>query len=222
MSEGNDHADSEFTENVNFKRRPFLRSGMTPDPSASTSARSSSGDVPIPTGTVATVADRRGIDPAGLGETLAAIHAALVDGADAILGHYRSTDGPEALSGADGLAEAVFVAPEQWAQLPTDLDERERAAAKAVHAAHARDLGASEADLEEYDPLVTPSQAVGTLVRAGLSRRQAEVQVLRDGGLTQAEIGDRLGLATNTVKVHCHRIDTKVENARRLLDVVGS
>lgn len=180
------------------------------------------GDAPIPDELVAEVADRRGADPDVLGETLAAIHADLVDGADAILGHYRSTGGPEALSGPDGLAEVVFVSSGQWDRLPTDLDEGERRAAKAVHAAYARDLGAGDAHLEASDPLVMPSEAVGTLVRAGLSRRQAEVQVLREGGLTQAEVGDRLGLATNTVKVHCHRIDAKVENARRLLDVVES
>lgn len=180
------------------------------------------GDAPIPDELVAEVADRRGADPEVLGETLAAIHADLVDGADAILGHYRSTDGPEALSGPDGLAEVVFVPSEQWAQLPTELEDGERAAARAVHAAYARELGADEADLAASDPLVMPSETVGTLVRAGLSRRQAEVQVLRDIGLTQAEVGDRLGLATNTVKVHCHRIDTKVENARRLLAAVES
>ena len=193
---------------------------MTPDPSASTTDPAS-GDAPVPDDLVSTVAQQRGIDRDDLRSTLSANHSDLVEGADAILGHYRSTGG-ESLAGPDGLAEVVFVAPEQWVRLPTDLDEPTRAAAKAVHAAYARELGASEADLDDLDSLVMPSEAVGTLVRAGLSRRQAEVQVLRDAGLTQAEVGDRLGLATNTVKVHCHRIDAKVENARRLLDVVGS
>lgn len=48
------------------------------------------------------------------------------------------------------------------------------------------------------------------------------MQLLRDSGPTQAEVGDRLGLATNTVKVHCHRVDTEVADANRLLDLVGT
>jgi DNA-binding CsgD family transcriptional regulator len=176
---------------------------------------------PIPEGVVAAVADARGIDADELAAALAEVHADLVDGADAIRGHYRSEGGPPALATPDGLAEVIFVAPEQWAATPTELADPVRSAARAAHAAHARELGADEALLEEYAPLVMPSETVGTLVRAGLSRRQAEVQVLRDRGLDNAAIADRLGIATNTAKVHAHRVDAKVENARRLLAVVG-
>ncbi|MFB9804571.1 sigma factor-like helix-turn-helix DNA-binding protein [Haladaptatus pallidirubidus] len=65
-----------------------------------------------------------------------------------------------------------------------------------------------------------PSHVLSGLIRSGLSRRQAETQVLRMEGKTQAEIGEELGLGTGTVKSHCHRIDAKVREATKLLELV--
>ncbi|MFC4550706.1 MULTISPECIES: hypothetical protein [Halorussus] len=42
----------------------------------------------------------------------------------------------------------------------------------------------------------------------------------RRGRLTQAENADGLGIAKNTIEVHCHRIDAKVTDAKRLLELV--
>ena len=120
-----------------------------------------------------------------------------------------------------GLYDPVlFVDAETWDQSAQAVPEEIRTAAKAAHAEFARELDVDDATLAAFDPLVVPSRAVGELVRGGLSQRQAEVQVLRDAGYTQREVGERLGMATNTVKVHCHRIDTKVENAKRLIELV--
>jgi DNA-binding CsgD family transcriptional regulator len=178
--------------------------------------------VPVPDDTIAAVAAEHAVSESALAEALARIHADLVDGADAIHQYYESADGGPSLDAADGLATVLFVPEQQWRRLPTDLTDEMRAAAKAAHAEFARDCGASEETLTSSEALVMPSATVGELARAGLSPRQADVHVLREAGLTQAEIGDRLGMATNTVKVHCHRVDTKVENAARLLGLVGT
>jgi|GEM_PF-2455287 len=179
-------------------------------------------DVPIPATYVTSVAARNLVDEGELAEALASIHERMVDGADAIHEQYRSEDNPEPVAVADGLATVVFVTSETWEQVLADVPEQLRAPAKTTHAEFAGEFDVDEERLEGYDPLVMPSQEVGELVRAGLSRRQAEVQVLRNRGLTQREIGETLGMATNTVKVHCHRVDTKVENATRLLELVGA
>lgn len=178
--------------------------------------------VPIPDDIVASVAAECGVSESALAEALARIHADLVDGADAIHQYYEAEDFGPSLGIADGLATVLFVPDQQWHRLPTDLTDEMREAATAAHAAFARASGASEESLAEKQALVMPSKTVGELTRGGLSHRQAEVQVLREAGLTQAAISDRLGVATNTVKVHCHRIDTKVENAERLLDLVAT
>lgn len=178
-------------------------------------------DVPIPRTHVTSVAARNLVDEGELADALASIHEHMVDGADAIHQHYRSEDNPEPVAVADGLATVVFVTGATWDQVLADVPDELRAPAKATHAEFAREFDVDEERLAGHDPLVMPSREVGELVRAGLSRRQAEVQVLRNRGLTQREIGERLGMATNTVKVHCHRVDTKVENAQRLLELVG-
>lgn len=179
-------------------------------------------DVPIPDAHVSTVASEHAISEPALADTLAEIHGDLVEGADAIHQYYRSEDTPQSTVAADGLAEVIFVPTRMWEEIPTELTDEQRAAAKVVHTEFARDLGVDEPILTTHDALVMPSAEVGKLVRAGLSRRQAEVQVLRKSGLTQAAIGERLGMATNTVKVHCHRIDTKVSSAARLLSLVDT
>jgi DNA-binding CsgD family transcriptional regulator len=177
--------------------------------------------VPIPTALVERVADERSVDADALADLLAATYADLVDGADAIRTHYREEGHPAALDVGDGLATVLFVPADQWGSpVVSEYRGELRDAARAVHEAFARQRGASEEALAEFDALVVPSETLGRLVRAGLSRRQAEVQVLRGRGVTQAAIGDRLGMATNTVKVHCHRVDTKCEHARQLLALV--
>ena len=176
-------------------------------------------DVPIPARVVTAVAARNLIDEDDLWQALETIHRDIAEGADAIIDHYQLTDAPDAVSVADGLATVVFVDERTWNRSAADLPDELRTAAKAAHAEFAREVRA-EPDSEGTVPLVMPSREVGELVRAGLSQRQAEVQVLRDRGLTQREVGERLGMATNTVKVHCHRIDAKVEDARRLLELV--
>lgn len=176
--------------------------------------------VPIPEHLLPDAASEYSISESALADALTRIHDDLVEGADAIHQYYQSDDDAPSISTADGLAEVIFVSPKMWNQVPTELTDEMRTAVKAVHREFARSLGASEETLTTADPLVMPSAEIGEFTRAELSRRQAEVQVLRNAGLTQAEVGDRLGLATNTVKVHCHRIDTKVTNAKRLLDLV--
>ena len=177
-------------------------------------------DVPIPARVVTAVAARNLIDEDDLWQALETIHGDMADSADAIIDRYRSTDAADAVSVADGLATVVFVDERTWNRSAADLPDELRTAAKAAHAEFAQEVRA-EPDSEGTVALVMPSREVRALVRAGLSQRQAEVQVLRDRGLTQREVGDRLGMATNTVKVHCHRIDAKVEDARRLLELVG-
>jgi DNA-binding CsgD family transcriptional regulator len=173
---------------------------------------------PIPSSVVETVAERQAVDVTVLADAVESLHGSMVDGADAIHLQYRSTGGPPAHVARDGLVAVVFVPVATWNQVTADLDEEIRTAVRAVHAEFATDVGASVVEAAGSGvPLVVPSETVGRLVRSGLSRRQAEVQVLRDAGLTQAAVGERLGIATNTVKVHCHRIDEKVADARRLL-----
>jgi DNA-binding CsgD family transcriptional regulator len=179
-------------------------------------------DVPIPKTHVTSVAARNLVDEGELADALAAIHEQMVDGADAIHEQYRSEDNPEPVAIADGLATVVFVTAATWEQVLADVPGELRGPAKATHTEFAAEFDVDEERPTEYDPLVMPSQEVGELVRAGLSRRQAEVQVLRNRGLTQRETGEKLGMATNTVKVHCHRVDRKVENARRLLELVDT
>jgi DNA-binding CsgD family transcriptional regulator len=179
-------------------------------------------DAPIPGSTVETVAARSDVDPRALTEALDALHESLVDGSDAILEHYGTTDAPDAVTVADGLATVVYVDDDTWTRtldahgVPADLGP----AVRAVHAAFATDETGREDDESRGEPMVMPSRDVAELVRAGLSTRQAEVQVLHDAGLDYATVAERLDVAESTVKVHRHRIQEKVANAKRLLDHV--
>ncbi|WP_458206141.1 sigma factor-like helix-turn-helix DNA-binding protein [Haladaptatus sp. NG-SE-30] len=181
-------------------------------------------DVPIPRDIVGDVADRQAVSDTDLTEALATIHDDLIDGADAIHEYYVSeNDGNRApLIGGDGLVEVIFVDPERWTQMAErlGLSDDIGTATKAAHAAYAKRLGAEEHVLAGRDALVMPAHILSRLVRAGLSPRQAEVQVLRMEGTTQEEIGDKLGLEVGTVKSHCHRVDQKVAEARRLLTLL--
>jgi DNA-binding CsgD family transcriptional regulator len=175
---------------------------------------------PFPADLVEATAHEHGVDPAALGDALAAVHADLADGADAVYGYYRSGETPAPLPVADGLAVVLFLGADPLEQVPTDVDPDLRPAVAAAHAALAREGGADEAVLAAREPLVLPSEAVGRLVRAGLSRRQAEVQLLREHGVGVEATADRLGIAPSTVKVHRHRVDSKVAAARQLLEHV--
>ena len=179
-----------------------------------------SNGTPIPESHIVAVASEHAVSESALSEAIERTYGDLFEGADAIHQHYQSEDNLPSYVAANGIAEVIFITTQLWDRYQNDLSDETRAAVKAVHAEFARDIGASTEAPESYDPFVMPSRTVGELVRAGLSPRQAEVQVLRTAGLTQMEVGDRLGMATNTVKVHCHRIDTKVANANRLLDLV--
>ncbi|WP_227131031.1 helix-turn-helix transcriptional regulator [Halorubellus salinus] len=196
-------------------------------------------DAPIPATTIERVAARSDADARTLSKAVDDLHASLVDGSDAILERYETTDAPESVAVADGLAAVVFVDDQTWLQTldAHDVPDALRASVRAVHAAFAAevtdadargtdgdargtDANARGADAVHRDPLVLPSRTVGELVRVGLSTRQAEVQVLHDAGLDYATIAERLDVAESTVKVHRHRIQEKVANAKRLLDVV--
>ncbi|MFC6953428.1 helix-turn-helix transcriptional regulator [Halorubellus litoreus] len=180
-------------------------------------------DAPIPGSTVETVAGRADADPRALTRAVDALHESLVDGSDAILQHYRTTDAPDSVTVADGLATVVYVDDDTWTRtldthgVPADVAP----AVRAVHAAFATDETGRPGDESRREPMVLPSRDVAELVRAGLSTRQAEVQVLHDAGLDYATIADRLDVAESTVKVHRHRIQEKVANAKRLLDAVA-
>lgn len=183
---------------------------------------SSTADVPIPDELIADVAERHDVDEDELRDALAATYAYMADGADAIHEQYAAEDAtPDAPEVADGLASVIHVASDTWNQAVGDLSTTLRDAVMAVHARFADGLEAPGETPEDREPLVLPSERVGTLVRAGLSRRQAQVQVLDDAGLSTAEIAERLGVAESTVNVHRHRIDTKAEAAEQLLALLG-
>ena len=177
---------------------------------------------PISAERLSAIARRHDVDEDELREALVAIHDDLADGADAIHEHYASTgDAPEPITVADGLASAIYVDVAQWERTTATLPDDLRTAAKAAHAAIASEQEAGATTADGVSPLVMPSATVGRLVRSGLSRRQAEVQVLGTAGIADDEIADRLGIDESTVRVHRHRIETKVENAKRLLASVG-
>lgn len=175
-------------------------------------------DVPIPDQHVAAVADRHDVDEDELQAALAERYAYMADGADAIHERHAADEAtPDAAETADGLAAVIHVAGDTVDQALEDLSARLRDAVKAVHASFTDGLEEPAETPADREPLVVPSARIGRLVRAGLSRRQAQVQVLDETGLSTADIADRLGVAESTVNVHRHRVDAKVEEARELL-----
>lgn len=179
-------------------------------------------DVPIPEKHIAEVADSHDVAEDELREALAFTYADLAEGADAIHEHQASDEVPlNATDAAEGLASVIHVDAETWEQPTRDLPAKLREAVKTVHARFASALETPAADTGDREPLVMPSERIGALVRAGLSRRQAQVQVLDDVGLSTAAIAERLGVAESTVKVHRHRIGVKVDEAEQLLAIVG-
>jgi len=186
--------------------------------------------VPIDVQVVADAADEYGVSRADLVATLEDIDAYLVDNARDV--HARTTGelGKEALV-FEGVHFAVlYVDPDEWIELRVELDLGEDVwwAAKTSHAGETeRIVGAIDRlefvdELATNDLLVTPTPIVGDLVDAGLSHRQAAIQALRMEGDSQERIGEKMGIATGTVKSHCDRIDRKIERARRLLELVES
>jgi DNA-binding CsgD family transcriptional regulator len=172
---------------------------------------------PFSSSLVADVARDRDIDPDRLADTLATIHDDLADDGDAIEKHYDDEYDQPWHTTDDGLATVLFLGTPIWDRiadrldLPADL----RDAVTAVHAAFARDV--MDESVPGNEPLVLPSSRVVSLVRAGLSLRQAQVQVLRNEGHSQEAIADELDLDLGTVKTHCYRVDRKVSDARTLL-----
>ncbi|WP_435358552.1 sigma factor-like helix-turn-helix DNA-binding protein [Haloarchaeobius sp. DFWS5] len=197
-------------------------------------ATSSGVTVPFSTELVAETAADHGVDSTELTDALVTIHADLTDGADAIHAYYVGAtddaptfggdlgrdDLPEPTLADDGLVEVIAVTDADWQQTTADLDSALAAAVEGVHADYAARVSAGAATVDGLTPLVVPSNQLSGLVGAGLSRRQAAVQVLRSGGMTQADIAARLGLDVGTVKSHAYRVDEKVREAKRLLDLV--
>jgi hypothetical protein len=175
---------------------------------------------PFPASLVADVARDRGVDPDDLADALATVHDDLAAGGDTIKRHYDDEYDQPWHTTDDGLATVLFIGTDVWTQLADrlDLTAELRDAAKGVHAAFARDV--MDDSVPGSEPLVLPSSRVASLVRAGLSVRQAQVQVLRDEGRSQAAIADELGLDVGTVKTHSYRVDRKVSEARTLLAAV--
>ncbi|WP_267639734.1 sigma factor-like helix-turn-helix DNA-binding protein [Haloarchaeobius amylolyticus] len=195
---------------------------------------------PVPATLVDEVADRHDVASDALGTALDRIHDDLHEGADAIHVYYTGSNPdvpaygadldaqtvPEPVTGAAGLVTVVWVDDATWDGLTDrfDLSDELAAAVRAVHATHAGDVApetVSDDTATSLAPLVLPSLRVATLVRAGLSHQQGAVQTLREQGFTQADIAGRLGIDVGTVKSHCYRIDEKVRDARRLLEVLG-
>lgn len=54
-----------------------------------------------------------------------------------------------------------------------------------------------------------------------LSRREAEVQALKEAGYTHEEIGDDLGLSKSTVDEYSRRINDRVQRARATTKELG-
>ncbi|NHN43489.1 hypothetical protein G9C85_17870 [Halorubellus sp. JP-L1] len=70
-------------------------------------------------------------------------------------------------------------------------------------------------------PLTTWTPRIYDLEAGGMSRQEARAHVLRDGGLTQKQVRDRMDLpSTSAAKNALHRGDRKVRTARRLVDAV--
>lgn len=176
--------------------------------------------LPLPHALIHNTASRHAVDETELGSHLADIYAALLDDADTITQYYDTTTSPPTLQTPDALGELLFITPPVWPQLPTTVPHALRPAIQTTYTTYARTLGAAESHLARYDLVLLPTPSVAALNRAGLSPRQSMVQTLRTHGHTQEEIGDALDIATNTVKVHCHRIDRKVSAATQLLDLV--
>ncbi|MFD1644403.1 helix-turn-helix transcriptional regulator [Haloarchaeobius litoreus] len=177
---------------------------------------------PFSSSLVSDTARDHGVDPGHLADVLATIHDDLADSGDAIQKHYDDEYDQPWHTTDDGLATVLFVGTGVWSQLTDrlDLPARDRDAAMAVHAAFAQAV--MDESVPGSDAVVVPSPTVATLVNAGLSPRQAQVQALRDGGNTQQAIATELGLDLGTVKTHCYRIDRKVREAEALLDAVES
>lgn len=182
-------------------------------------------NIPLLRDIVEDTADNHRVSEADLSEAVASIYDDLIDGGNAIHKHYTDKIDNEILSPItteQDRVEVIFINPDMWNQMasrfdfPTDIE----AATKAVHERYALAVGADENAVAEHNALVMPSDLMAGFAHAGLSRRQAEVQILRMNEQTHEEISDTLGIETGTVKIHCHRIDQKINAAEDLLALV--
>lgn len=184
--------------------------------------------VPIDVQIVAETADEFGVDRADLVELLEDIYEYLGDNAQEI--HTRAiTELGEAALLFEGVHfEALYVDPDEWTEIREQLTlpERRWKAAKTSHNKEGEriidSLDRPEAvdELATNDVLIMPTPIVAALKEAGLSQRQAAIQAMRMAGDSQKRISQKMGIATGTVKSHCDRIDRKIEQAERLLEVI--
>jgi len=166
-------------------------------------------------------------------ELLDALEAAdevLMEGSDVIYEHYtQEADGGRdewLVDEGDQTATLYVHWSEEWQIIfeEAGLDDDDaaadelRRATKKVHHNQAMDNGADANVLGSVDAMVVWQPAIVRLVKAGLSKQEARVAVLRDDR-TQEEIADELGLSIGSVKSYCHRIDEKKRHARKLLEL---
>jgi DNA-binding CsgD family transcriptional regulator len=183
-------------------------------------------NTPLLNDVVEDTADTHTVSKADISEAVAAVYDDLVDGANAIHKHYVDETDDESLSPIiteQGRVEVIFIEPEMWDQMAVrfDFPSDVEGATKAAHETYALAVGADENAVVERAALVMPSYLLAGLTHAGLSRRQAEVQILRMNDHTHEAISDTLDMEIGTVKSHCHRIDQKINAAESLLDLIG-
>jgi len=182
--------------------------------------------VPVDMQLIADVADQQGIDVTRLVEALEAIHDHVAQRARDLTERYTEEFGDDALIFQADLQQNLYVDPDEWDELRAEL-QLESSVFRAAKITHDRQPNryADRLDrpvervpeLETNDVLVMVTPPIQDWVEAGLSLRQAYVQTLRTKGDTQERIGQKIGIATGTVKSHCDRIDRKIDQARQLV-----
>lgn len=186
--------------------------------------------VPIDAQIIADAADSVGVERSRLVETLEDIHAYLATHAEEIHTRTLTEFGEKALVFEGGHFEVLYADPDEWIELRQRLELSEDLwqAAKMSHSGEAEriieaiDRLESPKEVATNEAFVMPTPLVGQLITAGLSQRQATIQTLRMRGDSHDRIGQKLGIATGTVKSHCDRIDTKIKQAKQLLELVES
>ena len=182
-------------------------------------------NVPIHWQIIADVAEEHDINVTWLAESLEEIHDHVAERARDLTERYTEELGDEALVFQADIQQFLYVDADEWAEIGDQLalDEAVISAAKAVHDDQCSRIVESvdEAEwvprLETNDMLVMATPPIQDWREAGLSLRQALVQTLRTKGDTQERIGQKMGIATGTVKSYCSRIDRKIAQARQLV-----
>lgn len=184
--------------------------------------------VPIDVQVVADAADEHGVDSTTLVETLEAVDAHLAERARDLTEQSVRELGDDAIIIQVDIQQHLYVDPNEWDEIRDHLDLAEDVAS-AVKTAHDGQFNLYVEQVDRVEPvpalantdvLVMPPPIVQDLVEAGLSRRQASVQSLRMQGATHDRMAEKIGLAPGTIKSHCDRIDRKIDQAEKLLDLV--